>query len=70
MVGEIMRLWIIREGLVGLLILFGLGLFGVLMFWFKGVELGKCSYKFIVEFESVFGIELGILVRYRGIDVG
>ena len=39
-----------REGSVGLLTLFGLGLFGALMLWLKGVELGKRSYKFIVEF--------------------
>ena len=59
-----------REGSVGLLTLFGLGLFGALMLWLKGVELGKRSYKFIVEFESASGIELGTSVRYRGIDVG
>ena len=59
-----------REGSVGLLTLLGLGLFGALILWLKGVELGKRSYKFIVEFESASGIELGTSVRYRGIDVG
>ena len=59
-----------REGSVGLLTLLGLGLFGALILWLKGVELGKRSYKFIVEFESASSIELGTSVRYRGIDVG
>ena len=59
-----------REGSVGLLTLLGLGLFGALILWLKGVELGKRSYKFIVEFESASSIELGTSVRYRGINVG
>ncbi|NEQ36726.1 MAG: MCE family protein [Okeania sp. SIO3I5] len=59
-----------REGSVGLLTLLGIGLFGALILWLRGVELGKRSYKFIVEFESASGIELGTSVRYRGIDVG
>lgn len=59
-----------REGSVGLLTLLGLGLFGALVLWLKGVEFGKRSYKVIVEFESASGIELGTSVRYRGIDVG
>ena len=59
-----------REGSVGLLTLLGIGLFGALVLWLKGVELGKRSYKFIVEFESASGIELGTSVRYRGINVG
>lgn len=59
-----------REGSVGLLTLLGLGLFGSLILWLKGVELGKRSYKFIVEFESASSIDLGTSVRYRGINVG
>ncbi len=59
-----------REGSVGLLTLLGIGLFGALVLWLRGVELGKRSYKFIVEFESASGIELGTSVRYRGINVG
>ncbi len=59
-----------REGSVGLLTLLGIGLFGALVLWLKGVELGKRSYKFIVEFESASGIELGTSVKYRGINVG
>ncbi|MEM1170351.1 MAG: MlaD family protein [Cyanobacteria bacterium P01_H01_bin.35] len=59
-----------REGSVGLLTLLGIGLFGALILWLRGVELGKRSYKFIVEFESASGIELGTSVKYRGIDVG
>ncbi|MGD1712440.1 MlaD family protein [Dapis sp. BLCC M172] len=59
-----------REGSVGLLTLLGIGLFGALILWLRGVELGKRSYKFIVEFESASGIELGTSVRYRGINVG
>ncbi len=59
-----------REGSVGLLILLGLGLFGSLILWLQGVELGKRSYKVIVEFESASGMELGTSVRYRGVNVG
>ncbi|MGK7921170.1 MAG: MlaD family protein [Trichodesmium sp.] len=59
-----------REGSVGLLTLLGLGLFGALVLWLRGVEFGKRSYKVIVEFESASGIELGTSVRYRGINVG
>ena len=59
-----------REGSVGLLILLGLGLFGALILWLKGIELGKGSYKVIVEFESASGMELGTSVRYRGVNVG
>lgn len=59
-----------REGSVGLLILLGLGLFGGLVLWLKGVELGNRNYKVIVEFESASGMQLGTSVRYRGVDVG
>ncbi|NET28536.1 MlaD family protein [Okeania sp. SIO1I7] len=59
-----------REGSVGLLTLLGLGLFGVLVLWLRGVNLGQRSYKVIVEFESASGMELGTSVRYRGINVG
>ncbi|MGB3511049.1 MAG: MlaD family protein [Microcoleaceae cyanobacterium] len=59
-----------REGSVGLLILLGLGLFGAVILWLKGVELGKRSYQVVVEFESASGMELGTSVRYRGVNVG
>ncbi|MEB3340517.1 MlaD family protein [Okeania sp.] len=59
-----------REGSVGLLALLGIGLFGALVFWLKGIELGKRSYIVIVEFESASSVDIGTLVRYRGIDVG
>lgn len=59
-----------REGSVGLLILLGLGLFGALILWLKGIELGKRSYQVIVEFETASGMELGTSARYRGVNVG
>ena len=60
----------VREGSVGLLILLGLGLFIGVFFWLRGVTIGKRSYKAIVEFANVGGIQQGAAVRYRGFKVG
>ncbi|MEG5061627.1 MlaD family protein [Microcoleus sp. A2-C5] len=65
-----MRSRTMREGSVGFLILVGIGLFGGLVLWLRGVQLGNRSYKFAVEFASAQGMQIGTPVRYRGVAVG
>jgi phospholipid/cholesterol/gamma-HCH transport system substrate-binding protein len=65
-----MRSRTVREGSVGFLILVGIGLFGGLALWLRGVQLGNRSYKFAVEFASAQGMQIGTPVRYRGVAVG
>ncbi|UBF23741.1 MlaD family protein [Kovacikia minuta CCNUW1] len=65
-----MRSRTIREGSVGLLILLGLGLFAGLILWLRGLSLGTRSYKAIVDFANIAGMEVGAPVRYRGVTVG
>ncbi|MEG4419542.1 MlaD family protein [Microcoleus sp. LAD1_D5] len=60
----------VREGSVGFLILVGIGLFGGLVLWLRGVQLGNRSYKFAVEFASAQGMQIGTPIRYRGVAVG
>ncbi|MEG5064180.1 MlaD family protein [Microcoleus sp. B3-A4] len=60
----------VREGSVGILILVGIGLFGGLVLWLRGVQLGNRSYKFAVEFGSAQGMQIGTPIRYRGVAVG
>lgn len=59
-----------REGSVGLLILLGLGVFGALILWIRGLNLGSRSYQFTVNFDTVAGMLPGAPVRYRGVTVG
>lgn len=65
-----MRARTLREGSVGLLIIFGILVFGGLALWIKGVKFGEQSYKIIADFPDVNGIQLGDGVRYRGLQVG
>lgn len=65
-----MRSRTIREGSVGLLILLGLGLFGALVLWLRGLSLGSRSYRFFVDFPDATGMQVGSPVRYRGVNVG
>lgn len=65
-----MRSRTVREGSVGFLILVGIGLFGGLVLWLRGVAIGNRSYKFAVEFSSAQGMQIGTPVRYRGVAVG
>ena len=65
-----MRTRTVREGSVGLLILLGLGLFGGLILWLRGMTLGNRTYEAIVEFKNVAGLQDGAPVRYRGVVVG
>ncbi|TAF99065.1 MAG: MCE family protein, partial [Oscillatoriales cyanobacterium] len=64
-----MRSRTVREGSVGFLILVGIGLFGGLVLWLQGVQLGNRSYKFAVEFASAQGMQIGTPVRYRGVTM-
>ncbi|MEG3844165.1 MlaD family protein, partial [Microcoleus sp. herbarium14] len=68
--GGNMRSRTVREGSVGFLILVGIGLFGGLVLWLRGVQIGNRSYKFAVEFASAQGMQIGTPVRYRGVAVG
>ncbi|MBD2294475.1 MCE family protein [Anabaena sphaerica FACHB-251] len=59
-----------REGSVGLLILLGLGAFGVILLWLNRITPGRSSYKALVEFANAGGMQKGAPVRYRGVKVG
>ena len=65
-----MRSRTLREGSVGLLIIFGFLVFGVLALWIKGFAFGKTTYKIVADFPDVNGIQPGDGVRYRGLVVG
>ncbi|MBW4487706.1 MAG: MCE family protein [Trichocoleus desertorum ATA4-8-CV12] len=65
-----MRTRTVREGSVGLLILLGLGLFGALILWLRGLSVGNRTYQVIVEFTNVAGLQEGAPVRYRGVVIG
>ena len=60
----------VREGSVGLFIIFGVLLFGVVSLWLRGIQLGKGNYRVAVEFPDVKGVGIGDPVRYRGLKVG
>lgn len=65
-----MRSRTLREGSVGLLIIFGILVFGGLALWIKGIKFGAKSYQIIADFPDINGIQLGDGVRYRGLQVG
>lgn len=65
-----MRARAIREGSVGLLILFGIGLFGGLVLWLRGLNPGSRTYQLLIQFENTSGMQVGTAVRYRGVAVG
>lgn len=65
-----MRSRTVREGSVGLFILLGLMLFGGTILWLRGLAIGNRSYKVIIEFANIAGMEDGAQVRYRGVAVG
>lgn len=65
-----MRSRTVREGSVGLLLLLGLGLFAGLILWLRGISVGNRSYKVVIDFANIAGMELGTAVRYRGVVVG
>ncbi|MDJ0737613.1 MAG: MlaD family protein [Nostocaceae cyanobacterium] len=59
-----------REGSVGLLLLLGLTVLAGIILWLNRIRVGATSYKIIVEFDSVGGMQKGAVVRYRGVKVG
>ncbi|MEH2440938.1 MlaD family protein [Nostoc sp.] len=59
-----------REGSVGLLLLLGIGVFGLLFLWLNRFTAAGRSYKIIVEFANAGGMQKGAIVRYRGVKVG
>lgn len=65
-----MRSRTMREGSVGLLIIFGVVLFSGVALWIKGFAFGEKSYKIVADFPDVNGIQVGDGVRYRGLQVG
>jgi phospholipid/cholesterol/gamma-HCH transport system substrate-binding protein len=60
----------VREGSVGLMLIAGLGVFGAIFLWLKGMTPGNQTYNVIAQFEQAPGIQPGGVVRYRGIRVG
>ena len=65
-----MRSRTLREGSVGLLIIFSVILFGGVSFWLKGIRFGESGYEIIADFPDVNGIQVGDAVRYRGLRIG
>lgn len=65
-----MRARTLKEGSVGLLVIFGILLFGGLTLWIRGFAIGKKTYKVVVDFPDVNGVKVGDGVRYRGLQVG
>ncbi|MBD2200892.1 MULTISPECIES: MlaD family protein [Calothrix] len=65
-----MRSRTVREGSVGLIVLLGLGVFGLIVIWLNRVSTSRNSYKAIVEFANAGGMQKGSTVRYRGVKVG
>ena len=60
----------VREGSVGLMLIAGLGVFGAIFLWLKGLTPGNQNYNVIAQFDQAPGIQPGGVVRYRGIRVG
>ncbi|MBI4781516.1 MAG: MCE family protein [Oscillatoriophycideae cyanobacterium NC_groundwater_1537_Pr4_S-0.65um_50_18] len=65
-----MRSRTVREGSVGLLILLGLGVLGGLFLWLRGFNPASRSYRAVIQFPEVAGIQVGAPVSYRGVSVG
>lgn len=60
----------VREGSVGLFIIFGIAVFAGLSVWLKGLEIAKNAYSFQVQFTNANNMKKGAAVRYRGFEVG
>ena len=65
-----MRSRTLREGSVGLLIIFGVLVFGGLALWIRGFVFGEKSYQIVANFPDVNGVQVGDGVRYRGLQIG
>jgi phospholipid/cholesterol/gamma-HCH transport system substrate-binding protein len=60
----------VREGSVGLMLIAGLGVFGAIFLWLKGLTPGTQTYNIIAQFAQAPGLQPGGVVRFRGIRVG
>lgn len=65
-----MRSRLFREGSVGLLILLGLGVFGLIFLWLNRISAAGNRYSFVVDFKDAGGMQKGAVVQYRGVKVG
>ena len=65
-----MRSRTVREGSVGLFILLGLGVLGGVALWLRGFNPSNQSYRAIIQFPEVAGIQNGAAVNYRGVAIG
>jgi phospholipid/cholesterol/gamma-HCH transport system substrate-binding protein len=65
-----MRSRTVREGSVGLLILLGVGVLTGLLLWIRGFNPGNRSYRAVIQFPGVAGIQVGAPVTYRGSGSG
>jgi phospholipid/cholesterol/gamma-HCH transport system substrate-binding protein len=59
-----------REGLVGLMLLAGVGIFAAAALWLRGIGPGSQKYIINAQFTEAAGIQQGGAVRFRGIRVG
>ena len=60
----------VREGSVGLMLIAGVGVFGAIFLWLKGLAPGSQTYNIIAQFAEAPGMQPGGAVRFRGIRVG
>ena len=60
----------VREGSVGLMLIAGVGVFGAIFLWLKGLTPGSQTYNIIAQFAQAPGLQIGGVVRFRGIRVG
>lgn len=65
-----MRTRAVREGSVGLLVIFALGLVTGLVFWVRGFNFGGKAYTLQVELVDALGLSVGSPVKFRGVKVG
>ncbi|NJN48531.1 MAG: MCE family protein [Alkalinema sp. RL_2_19] len=65
-----MRSRIVREGSVGLLVLAGLGVFGISVAWLQGFNPANRNFTVTVSFPTIAGVQTGSTVRYRGVSIG
>lgn len=52
------------------MILAGVGLFGALVLWIKGLNPANRSFTVFADFAAINGVQAGSPVRYRGVTVG
>jgi phospholipid/cholesterol/gamma-HCH transport system substrate-binding protein len=60
-----------QEGIKGLLfIVAGIAVFGAIAAWLQGIRPGQERYQVIISFSDAQGVEVGSVLRYRGVQVG